>query len=248
MNELIPVSFQPGHDTEKVFQTLDQWDKGRKLQFTGFEDLENVEVHFSYNPTHGKAVIVKTEIVDDSIVAPIPQYFLENEKAKGTAYSIYAFVYYDKGQFADTLKRAELIVRTRPKPDDYVYTPEELKTYEELEKIVLDVQKNSINLTNVEDIVKQVLEENPTSLPVVYEEDNGKVLMVVDGAWKVNNLPLYDGTYEVTPSADNVQTLKTSQKFMNGDVVVSKIPYFDVSNESGGTTVYIGEEIEYGYK
>lgn len=49
----------------------------------------------------------------------------------------------------------------------------------------------------------------------------------------------YDGDYVVTPKASG-QTLKTKQKFMADDVHIRAIPFFEVSNTSGGNTVYIG--------
>lgn len=52
----------------------------------------------------------------------------------------------------------------------------------------------------------------------------------------------YEGTYEVTPTVD-AQTLPTAQKVMEEDVVVHKIPYYEVSNNTGGTTVTIGNEV-----
>lgn len=77
-------------------------------------------------------------------------------------------------------------------------------------------------------------------LPVVDETDDGKVLMVVGGKWAANSLPLYDGAYSVTPSADAQQRMQTAQKLMDADVVIEKIPYSEVSNTANGTTVIIG--------
>lgn len=52
----------------------------------------------------------------------------------------------------------------------------------------------------------------------------------------------FTGDYEVTPKVD-AQTIPTAQKFMAEDMVIKAIPYYDVSNTSGGTTVYIAKEI-----
>lgn len=52
----------------------------------------------------------------------------------------------------------------------------------------------------------------------------------------------YDGEYKVTPKVTE-QVLPTAKKFMNADVTVAKIPIYDVSNNSGGTTVYIADNI-----
>ena len=54
----------------------------------------------------------------------------------------------------------------------------------------------------------------------------------------------YEGDYEVTPKVDG-QELKTKHKYMTDDVTVHAIPFFEVSNTSGGNTVYIANEIEF---
>lgn len=51
---------------------------------------------------------------------------------------------------------------------------------------------------------------------------------------------LYEGDYEVIPSAKQKQVLETAQKIMSKNVTVHKIPYSQTSNLSGGDTVYIG--------
>lgn len=55
--------------------------------------------------------------------------------------------------------------------------------------------------------------------------------------------PIYDGTYSVTPSVYEAQVLGTAGKYLEEDVNVKKIPYFETSNTSGGNTVYIGTEV-----
>lgn len=81
-----------------------------------------------------------------------------------------------------------------------------------------------------------------SDLPSVTEEDNDKILKVVDGKWSAAPLPTYDGTYSVVPSTENDQVLATSQKMMDANVTVTKIPYNEVSNTMGGTTATIGNE------
>lgn len=53
----------------------------------------------------------------------------------------------------------------------------------------------------------------------------------------------YDGEYMVTPSPE-AQVLETAKKLMKDDVTVKKIPFYNVSNTAGGSTVYIGKEVE----
>lgn len=82
-----------------------------------------------------------------------------------------------------------------------------------------------------------------TGLPDITEKDEGKVLMVKDGAAGWQALPTYAGEYAVTPTVDG-QTLATAQKLMQDDVTINPIPYYEVGNTSGGDTAYIGKELE----
>lgn len=52
----------------------------------------------------------------------------------------------------------------------------------------------------------------------------------------------YDGSYEVTPKV-NAQEMQTEGKIMLHDVTIKSIPFYDVSNTSGGSTVYIADEV-----
>lgn len=56
----------------------------------------------------------------------------------------------------------------------------------------------------------------------------------------------YEGEYVVTPKVETNSVLPTNGKQMLQDVTVLKIPQFEVSNESGGKTLIIGEEYYYG--
>lgn len=56
------------------------------------------------------------------------------------------------------------------------------------------------------------------------------------------DVPVYTGDYTVTPDVVD-QTLRTAHKKMAADVKIRKIPIWEVSNGSGGTTINIGKEI-----
>lgn len=67
--------------------------------------------------------------------------------------------------------------------------------------------------------------------------------MVVEAAVRVNSSgQVYDGSYEVLPKVDG-QIMDTKDKFMTNDVNIHPIPFFSVGNNSGGNTVYIGNEV-----
>lgn len=52
----------------------------------------------------------------------------------------------------------------------------------------------------------------------------------------------YTGAYRVTPKIYTPVTLSTKSKTMKDDVTVLKIPQYEVSNESGGNTLIMGDE------
>lgn len=52
--------------------------------------------------------------------------------------------------------------------------------------------------------------------------------------------PVYEGEYVIIPLAREEQALPTAAHLLTQDVVVKEIPYYEVSNPSGGYTVNIG--------
>lgn len=64
---------------------------------------------------------------------------------------------------------------------------------------------------------------------------------VNEGGSGGDRLPDYTGDYTVTPKVTQV-VLPTRNRSMNDDVTVFQIPYKEVANPSGGTTVTIGLE------
>ena len=53
----------------------------------------------------------------------------------------------------------------------------------------------------------------------------------------------YAGPYTATPKVE-AQSLATAQKYMQQDVHIKAIPYYDTGNSAGGRTIYIGKELE----
>lgn len=76
--------------------------------------------------------------------------------------------------------------------------------------------------------------------------DKGELSGFVNVGGGGSVVEIYDGEYDVTPDFTK-QKLLTKQKMMEKDVTVQQIPVFEVSNEAGGTTVYIGKETEISY-
>ena len=56
------------------------------------------------------------------------------------------------------------------------------------------------------------------------------------------SVPTYTEEYEVTPKTYEETVLPTKNKKLTADVEVRKIPQYEVSNQSGGETLIIGDE------
>lgn len=54
--------------------------------------------------------------------------------------------------------------------------------------------------------------------------------------------PVYTGEYEVTPKTYEETVLPTKNRKLTANVEVKKIPQYEVSNQSGGETLIIGDE------
>lgn len=58
-----------------------------------------------------------------------------------------------------------------------------------------------------------------------------------------DEIEVYIGDYDVTPTMEEI-VLATNKKLMTDDVTVHKIPVYETTNPTGGTTVYIAMEVE----
>lgn len=54
----------------------------------------------------------------------------------------------------------------------------------------------------------------------------------------------YTGDYVARSRINDDYLLPTAERYLQRDIRVKKIPYYETSNLSDGLTVYIGEEIE----
>ena len=70
------------------------------------------------------------------------------------------------------------------------------------------------------------------------ETDKSEVVQDVIAA-----LPIYEGSYAATPTNEQ-QILNTRGKYLTDNLTVEKVPISQVSNPSGGNTVYIASEVE----
>lgn len=196
-----------------------QWDSGQRLTVAS---ASACEVHFR-NPDGDAALTVGTYVHNGKTVADVPNILLQDN------HSIVAWVYICIGDEC-TVKEHSFEVWPRQKPADYVYTETEVKTYKALEKRLAEIEENDMPGGAVSGAVRFDEEQSLT------EEEKAQARANI-------GIVAYDGEYVVTPSTEDAVTLQTAQKLMDADVHVKKIPFYDVTNNQGGSTVYIGTEV-----
>lgn len=77
---------------------------------------------------------------------------------------------------------------------------------------------------------------------LIIQSDELKIKSEATVIYQTDESQIYSGSYHVVPSVENDISLPTKSKVMNQNLTVAKVPQFEVSNESGGKTLIIGEE------
>ena len=163
-----------------------QWDTGRKLKV----DVDCSQVHFSTNPLTRS---IDVDVIDET--ALIPDILLQSGK------DLYAWAFVGNSEDGYTKISRVFNVNRRSKPADYVFTPPEQTSleeiYERLEEVEHTVSKEYIN-----GLVSDYLEENPVDSPV--DSVNGKIGAVELSAADVKADP--EGAADGAVEAHNANT------------------------------------------
>lgn len=133
-----------------------QWDTGRKLEV----DVDCSQVHFS-NKVFGRSIDV--DVVDG--VATIPDILLQTDKEL----NVWAFVGTAENGYTKISKTFK--VNRRNKPSDYVFTPPEQTSLEEI-KEKIEYLESIQDPDAIKNAVEDYLEQNPVDAPV--QSVNGK--------------------------------------------------------------------------
>jgi hypothetical protein len=86
--------------------------------------------------------------------------------------------------------------------------------------------------------MEAVINRTSTAIHVTVAGDRNRLTGVI--AQSGGSFPKYEGEYEIIPSLAEDIKLETAKKLMTDDVTVKKVARYDVANEAGGTTVYLG--------
>lgn len=111
---------------------VNQWDYGLILHITG---IQAKEAHFAIEGSSDNALVVPLAEEGGILSANVPDRFLAQER------EIYAYLYEETGEDGRTVGKVTIHVKPRAKPEDYIYTPEELKRYEVLEADIAGIKE-----------------------------------------------------------------------------------------------------------
>lgn len=132
--------------------TLYQWGIGRKVGILPCGGEEVCEVHFAH-ARDKVSIVVTPQIVNGVICAEIPNILLQSSE------QILVYAVEKKDNSEKCFCNTTLFVRPRQKPDDYVYTETEVRTYAALEKRIKDLEDRDPASISEEQIAKEVTEQ-----------------------------------------------------------------------------------------
>lgn len=81
------------------------------------------------------------------------------------------------------------------------------------------------------------------SMEFDFAGDSDEIEMEVDVAIETVSGNHFDGPYQVTPKAHGGTVLETNGKYMDDDVTVTEIPYYETTATTGGTVLFIATEV-----
>lgn len=174
MSEIIKVHFTPEKGVEYK-AGLKQWDRGKKLEITGLEVTENVQVHFSLTDSVGTAKCYDATVYEGKICVDIPQFILEKEGTRGYSYYAYAWIYISTEELGETIKEIVFCIDCRAKPEDYISEPDDIKTWEELKNRIKELEENGVKDEQIAQAVEDYLKENNISADVYMRVSDGYV-------------------------------------------------------------------------
>lgn len=111
-----------------------QWDRGQRVKL--HDVTAGTEVHFSNAEIKPNALVKEAYEDGEGVYADVPDVLLQ------TAGTMSAYIYIEDGDEGHTEYKKLFIVRDREKPDDYVYTEDDVKTWEMLEERVKALEES----------------------------------------------------------------------------------------------------------
>ena len=182
----------------KLYNARDQlwqWDIGQRLIVS--EELSCSEVHFC-NGTTDCSLVCEIYEEDGLRLVNIPNILLQHDNI------LKVFAYICAGEDQHTEHAEMFAVFKRSKPDDYVYTETEVKSYERLSERIDELEKNGVSETQIAAAVDRYLEEHPIDSGINFKP--GNALSLEDGVLNVRTTDTAeaDNTLPITSSGVNM--------------------------------------------
>lgn len=190
-----------------------QWDTGRTLAV----DADCSQVHFS-NKVFGRSIDV--DVADD--VATIPDILLQTDKDL----NVWAFVGTAENGYTKISKTFK--VNRRNKPADYVFTPPDQTSLEEIKKEI-EYLKSIQDPDAIKNAVENYLEQNPVESPVQSVNGKiGKVELTAEDVGAISQDDLQEATNEALAQA------KESGDFDGDDYVLTDDDKTEIAELAAG--------------
>ena len=210
------------HFKNKEIKDLFQWSRDIVLKFDPIYAGE--EAHFSNNKINSL-----NKKIDENGEVTIPNILL----TESTPIEVYLFIIDEQEQY--TKKKKILPVIARPKPEDYIYTEEENKIWDNKVDI-FQGEENSRKILSTDENGKVVAEINVDEIitnkdiPLPTSADNGKYLGCENGAatWMPVEAPGGGATEETWELIDTIPLVK--------DTVMYEIASFEKYKKIAVTT------------
>lgn len=127
-----------------------QWDVNQKLIVLDYDP--NCQIHFK-SPGERCSLLVKPYVLNGQTVIDVPNKILQDSGSV----VIYAYYYKDEKY---TKQNFVFDIVKRQKPVNYVYTEDEVLTWEAFDERLQNIEENGISEDVIESTLKEYLEEN----------------------------------------------------------------------------------------
>lgn len=178
-------------------EMLWQWDRGQRVHL--HEVPVGTAVHFSNAAIKPNALVTEAYEDGGGVYANIPDILLQ------TAGTLTAYIYIEDGDEGHTEYRKLFIVRDREKPDDYVYTEDDVKTWVSLEERIKVLEESGGGAAG--GLIRPLSEIGEIDgVTVVHNAEKDKVTLQVEmTAERVNSL--FGGNVVYKSDYPNAQAL-----------------------------------------
>lgn len=128
-----------------IVKNLYQWDVNQKLIIETHDITIAPKIHFC-NKNSEKALVVKSTLSDNKIIANIPNILLQEP------YNVIAYIYLENNGSGKTVRTIEITLRKRVKPDNYeyvdnvevVYLADLIRSVESLKNQIITDKENGV--------------------------------------------------------------------------------------------------------